>query len=79
MSGRDERFASRLRGLRSEDDMSQRELADALGLTRASVVNYESGESMPNLAVAVQIADIFGVSLDYLVGASDDATRRRRR
>ena len=61
-------FARKLRGLRAENRMTQKELADAVGTTDASVRNWEDGECMPNLSMAVKLADVLQCPLDQLAG-----------
>lgn len=50
-----------------ERGIDQKELADAVGVTEASMSFYVSGKRNPKLEVAKKIADYLGVSLDYLV------------
>ena len=52
---------------RKKSGLSQGQLADMLGVTRQSVSKWESGAAVPELAKLVAIAEVFGVSLDYLV------------
>lgn len=64
-------FAERLKELRIETDMSQKELAAVLALSDRVISYYESNQRFPNdPAVLVKIANYFNVSLDYLLGAS---------
>ena len=65
-------FAEKLTLLRRREGMSQEQLADRLGITRQSVSKWESGASVPELAKLIAIADLFGVSLDYLMGRKDE-------
>lgn len=65
------KFADRLRSLRNERDMSQMELAKALGLSKSSINMYERGEREPGLEMMEAIADFFNVDMDYLHGKSD--------
>lgn len=51
--------------------MSQEDLADELGASRDSVKKWESGAPM-KLKFLVGMAELFGCSLDYLMGRSDD-------
>lgn len=53
--------------LRKEKGLSQEQLADYLGVSRQSVSKWEADQSTPSLDKIIQIADIFGVSVDYLV------------
>ncbi len=51
--------------------MSQVELAEKTGISRDAISKYERGDVMPSIEYAKRIADILGVSLDYLVSESD--------
>lgn len=61
-------FAVRLKRLREEKGASLQMLADLCGVSKITVVRYERGEQIPNLEKAAQMADFFGVSIDYLYG-----------
>lgn len=56
--------------LRREHHMTQEQLAEALGVTFASVSKWERGAATPELSLIAELADLFGVSLDALVGYS---------
>ena len=62
---------TRLRALRGERDVSQKEVADAIGMSLRGYRNIEKGDSSPNLEVAIALADFFDVSVDYLVGRTN--------
>lgn len=66
-----EDFNNRLRQLRLEQNRTQKEVAEALGITRTAIVNYESGLREPSLDTLKHICDFFDVSADYLIGRSD--------
>lgn len=68
-------FASRLLSLRKERAISQQALADHLGVSFHQVSKMETGQRGASLEVAIALADFFDVSLDYLVGRSDDPAR----
>lgn len=57
-----------LKELRESKKMNQQELADALGITRQSVSNYETGKRMPNKEMLEIIADYFNVDMNFLYG-----------
>lgn len=54
--------------LRKEKAMTQETLANALGVTNQAVSKWESEQSCPDIALLPSIADLFGVSVDYLFG-----------
>jgi len=61
-------FGPQLRGLRVQHGFTQRELARQLGLARQGYIsNLEIGRKVPSLELVVQIADLFGVTTDYLL------------
>ena len=62
----------RLRELRQQRNMTQLEVAESLGVSRVTITKYETGDREPDLKTAQRLAELFGVSIDYLVGASDD-------
>ena len=61
-------LGKKLKELRKEYDMSQRQLAKALGISKSSYSHYETGASNPDYETLIIIADYFDVSLDYLFG-----------
>jgi len=62
-----EKFTSRLKELRKEKKITQKELADSLGLAQSTIANYEQGIRFPDNAMIKKLADYFSVSLDYLL------------
>lgn len=60
-------IAKNIAELRKENKMTQMELAEKLKYSDKAISKWERGESMPDVAVLVEIADIFSVTLDYLV------------
>ena len=65
----------RLKELRENAGLKQTELAAMMGITERRYQRYERGEGEPRLAGWIWLADYFQVSLDYLVGRSEDPTR----
>jgi len=61
-------FSERLRQLRRFRDVTQAQLAEAIGITDRACRRYEAGENEPTLSVIKAIADYFEVSVDYLMG-----------
>ncbi|MDI3341845.1 MAG: helix-turn-helix transcriptional regulator [Sphaerobacter sp.] len=62
----------RLKGLREQRGMSQRELAAELGVSAGAIGNYESGQRRPDYETLRRIAELFRTSVDYLLGSTDD-------
>lgn len=54
--------------LRKGKNMTQMELADALGISFQAISNWERGESMPDIAKLVSLSQIFDVSVDEILG-----------
>ena len=62
----------RIRDLREDCDMNQTELAQLLGMSQTGYSKYETGENAIPVAVLEKLADIFGTSVDYLLGRTDE-------
>ena len=61
--------AQRIKALRTESDMSQKELAKMVGIAQNTLAQYESGIASPSLKVLVKLAEVLNTSTDYLLGA----------
>jgi transcriptional regulator with XRE-family HTH domain len=68
-------FPERIVLLKNERNLLQKDIAESIGITVRNYQRYEKGEQQPTLPILVRLADYFDVSLDYLVGRSDDPTR----
>ena len=66
--------ADRIKQLRLSNDMTQTELAKKLNITRSSVNAWEMGISVPSTSLIVDIAKLFHVSTDYLLGINATAS-----
>ena len=64
-------FRKNLIELRKLNNMTQRQIAEKLGIAQPSYIRYENGKAEPSLENLVKIADIFDVSIDYLCGRKD--------
>ncbi len=69
-------FSSRIRELRLELKKTQQDMADIFTIRVRTYQGYEYGQSYPEVAKLIAIADYFDVSLDYLMGRSDVRERR---
>ncbi len=65
------KFKERLKELRLEKEISQKELARKLDLSEKTVSHYESGYSEPSLDILIKICGHFNISADYLLGLTD--------
>lgn len=70
-------FAKRLNELRINKNLTMVELARDLDTTRGTISNFENEQRKPSLDMVIKIADYFQVSIDYLVGRTDDPTFHR--
>lgn len=68
-------FNERLKECRNKNNLTQKQLAEFLDTTTRNYQRYEAGVLEPNIEKLISLADFFRVSLDYLVGCSDDPTR----
>lgn len=61
-------LGSRIKHLRDKNEISQKKLAHALGITNTQLSRYETSDRKPDPDTLKQIADFFEVSTDYLLG-----------
>lgn len=71
-------FGKRLKELREKRKMSQRQVADKIGVTASAISAYETGIRMPGGAAITALSNLFLVSPDYLLGNSDTPTQSSR-
>ena len=69
-------FSERLKELRIYRNLTQKEIADSIGMAPVAYQRYEYCTREPAYQKLIALADYFDVSLDYLVGRSDEPTRR---
>ena len=62
------KIGKKICSLRKEQNMTQVELADRLGISYQAVSNWERGNSMPDISKLPELAAIFNISLDDLIG-----------
>jgi len=65
---------NRIRELRKKARLSQQALADQIGVFRNTISNWETGYSQISLENAKNVAEYFGVTIDYLLGSESDQT-----
>ena len=66
-------IAIKITELRKAHNMTQFELADALGISFQAVSNWERGASMPDISKLPELAEIFGVTIDEVLGKNNPA------
>lgn len=62
----------RLRDLRNEKSISQRKMGDIFNVSQATYNNWEQGNTQPSIEQLIELARFFGVSVDFLIGNTDD-------
>ena len=64
-------FGDRLKALRREKKLTQKQLADSMELVKSSICAYEQNTKYPSIEVLIKLCQFFSVSSDYLLGLSD--------
>ncbi len=64
-------FSSRIKELRSSLSLTQTEFAEKINTTQATLSSYENTDKTPSLDIVKKIAEVFKVSIDWLLGLSD--------
>ena len=67
-------LSQRLRTCRKEGNYTQREVSIYCDITEKTYQNYELGTNEPKVSILMRIAEFYKVSIDYLVGLTDDPT-----
>ncbi len=65
------KFSERLKELRLENKLSQRDLSNATGFSQPAIARWENNLQVPNIDVAITFAKYFKVTTDYLLGLED--------
>lgn len=68
-------FSFRLRELRLSRGLSQKQLAMEINSAERTIQSYELNARTPSIEICITLANYFDVSLDYLVGLSDNPKR----
>ena len=67
----------RLKELRKKKNISQLRLATELNTTQNTISRYETGEREPGIDELIKIADYFNISVDYLIGRTENPKMNR--
>ncbi len=62
------KWNKRIKDLREDHDLTQDELAEQLGVSKRTLLRYESGVSEPTISVLIKLSLLFDVSVDYIIG-----------
>lgn len=71
-------FGKRVKALRTEKGLTQEKLAEMLNISFSQISRIESGRSTPSIDVMIELAELFQVSLDYLILGRESATENVR-
>ncbi len=72
-------IGSRLREMRENSCLYQRQIADYLGVTQQTYSRYETGELQPSLSAMELLSGFYGTSVDFLIGFTDERAPHKRR
>lgn len=72
------KFNIRLKELRLEAGLTQKDLANAIEVGRTTISEYESGKIVPKQEGLLKLANHFNVSVDYLTGVSNERATRKQ-
>ena len=61
----------RIRDLREDWDLTQKQIAQILGMSQTGYSKYETGENDIPTQILIKLADFYGTSTDYLLGRTD--------
>lgn len=65
-------YYQRLRDLREDNDLTQNQLVEILKMHKTTYTNYEQGKREIPFSLAIRLAKLYNVSLDYLAGLTDN-------
>lgn len=71
-------LGQRIRHLRHKANLTQAQLGKLLGCSSSTVSLYEGGQRSPDTDMLIRLADVFGVSVDYLLGRVSDPTAKEK-
>ncbi|MEN8905737.1 MAG: helix-turn-helix transcriptional regulator [Clostridiales bacterium] len=65
------KFGDQLKDLRIENNLTQKDIAEKFNTGKSTISNYETNNRLPDINVIAKYAEFFGVSIDYMMGNSD--------
>ena len=72
-------YIDKLRGLREDNDLTQRQISDILGTSQTMYARYERGANELPIRHLITLCKFYNVSADYLLGTTPDTNRRQKR
>lgn len=66
------KIGDRIKKLREEKGLMQQDVCNTLGIEQSTLANYENNRRVPKTDILIKIANYYGVSLDFLVGMTDN-------
>lgn len=67
----------RIRDLREDRDLNQTQVAKTLNMSQTGYSKYETGENDVPTGILIKLADFYGVSIDYILGQTDNPERNK--
>ncbi len=64
-------FAQRLKNIRKESNLTQKQVYEKLGISANGYASYEQGRTEPSISTLIALCKLFDVSADYLLGLED--------
>lgn len=69
-------IGKKIKALRQEHKITQAELARILNVTRSAVALWETNKTLPDIKNIIELANVFNISTDYLLGIEDESGRK---
>lgn len=63
--------------MREDADLTQEALVQLLGMHKTTYTNYEQGKREPPFSLIIRLADLYGVSIDYIAGRTNDPKMKK--
>lgn len=71
------KFNERIYALRKANNFTQEEIAQELKVSRQTISNWETGTAQPTIDKVIELANVFDVSMDELIGRSENKTKKQ--
>lgn len=79
LKGNDNMIYKRIRDLREDNDYTQQEIANILGMSQRGYAHYEKGDNDIPTEVLIHLAKFYKTSTDYILGLTDEKNITKRR